>query len=69
MFGYPIFMGAEVIACVTVGDRASLRFGKITEYNPKDQSIKITGGNCKKGLWRNPSEIAVLMLPGEMHDR
>lgn len=67
--GYPIFLGAQVVSCVTVGDNARLRWGKVTEYDPIKDSVKITGGNCTRGLWRHPSEIMVLMLPRDLDDK
>ena len=65
-FGYPIFIGAHAVSCVTVGDSATLRYGTITEYDPKKEQIKITGGNCPKGLWRRPNQVIILMLPGDI---
>jgi len=66
LFGYPLFLGAQVVACVTVGDNATLRYGTIAGYKEKTNEVKITGGNCTRGLWRHPKQLVVLMLPGEI---
>ncbi len=64
MLGNTLFLGANVVICTT-GDNAVLKVGVITEYDEKTNKVKVTGGNIKRGMWRNLRSVVMIHLPGD----